>query len=314
MIWVTGCSGMLGAEICRGLLRGKKDFIGTGSELDISDFEKAESFSYDKNISAIINCAAYTSVDKAESEPRAAEKANVAGPENLSRIAEKKGAAIIHFSSDYVFDGTSTAPYKEDDPVSPLGIYGATKAEGDDRIRRSQSLHYIIRTSWLYGDGENNFPAKIIRLLNSRDEIKVVDDQKGSPTFCRTVSDAVIKIIGRLGTDMQIPGGTYNLTDSGEATWFDFAREIRRLGIECGAVKNTECRITACTSEEFNSIAKRPHYSVLDKTKIRQTLKIMPPDWKDSLADFFSLMQPNQQNGFSARCRDIYQDCRQDPV
>ena len=160
MIWVTGCSGMLGAEICRGLLRGKKDFIGTGSGLDISDFEKAESFSYDKNISAIINCAAYTSVDKAESEPRAAEKANVTGPENLSRIAEKKGAAIIHFSSDYVFDGTSTAPYKEDDPVSPLGIYGATKAEGDDRIRRSQSLHYIIRTSWLYGDGENNFPQK----------------------------------------------------------------------------------------------------------------------------------------------------------
>lgn len=305
MIWVIGCNGMLGTELCRQLKKNNFSFTGTDRSVDVTDFVSLSSFAEGKDIKWIVNCSAYTAVDKAEEEKNAAFNLNVKGPENIAKIAKKLGAKLIHISTDYVFDGngiketsvvdnetsvvepveTTIRPYKEDDPIAPIGVYGRTKALGEKRVSDNLSEFYILRTAWLYGWDGKNFVYTMIRAMQMRESVKVVNDQRGSPTFCGDLADVIQKII--LADDgKKVPYGIYNVTDMGEITWWDFTNEIKKQALELGIMTNSSCAVNPCTSAEYPTPAKRPAYSVLSKDKINRVLGQNMPDWKDSLHTF----------------------------
>lgn len=284
MIWLIGCHGMLGSEVARQLKEKKIDFTGSGREVDFTDWSVIENFVSDKKIDCIINCAAYTAVDKAESEKEEAENLNVKGPENIAILAKKIGAVLIHISTDYVFDGKASSPLTEDMSLAPLGVYGKTKADGEDAVRRNTEKHYILRTSWLYGWEGKNFVYTMIKTMNSHNSVKVVNDQKGSPTFAGNLA----KIILEIAENPSIPYGTYHCTDLGEITWWDFTNEIKSQAIKAGLLTNKNCIVNPCTTEEYPTPAKRPAYSVLNKDKIQKALGITLPDWKEGLKTFIN--------------------------
>ncbi|MCR5765516.1 MAG: dTDP-4-dehydrorhamnose reductase [Treponema sp.] len=282
MLWLIGCKGMLGTEIARQLSENKMDFIGTDIDVDITNPQALADFTHGKNISYIINCSAYTAVDKAESDADFAKKLNEDGPRNIANLAEQIHAKMIHISTDYVFDGTGTSPYTEDMPIAPIGVYGKTKATGEAAVRQSLKEHYIIRTAWLYGWAGKNFVYTMIKAMNTHDSVKVVNDQKGSPTFAGDLADVIIKLINK----QTVPYGTYHCTDLGEITWWDFTNEIKKQGIEAGLITNKNCVVNPCATSEYPTPAKRPAYSVLCKDKIQNALGITLPDWKESLKKF----------------------------
>ena len=282
MIWLIGCKGMLGTEIARQLSENKIDFVGTDIDVDITNPQALAEFVKVKDISYIINCSAYTAVDKAESDADFAKKLNEDGPRNIANLANQIHAKMIHISTDYVFDGTGNVPYTEDMPVSPIGVYGRTKAAGEFAIRQNLKEYYIIRTAWLYGWAGKNFVYTMIKAMNSHDSVKVVNDQKGTPTFAGDLANVVIQIINK----DNVPYGTYHCTDLGEITWWDFTNEIKRQGIELGLITNKECSVNPCSTDEYPTPAKRPAYSVLCKDKIQKILGITLPFWKDSLIVF----------------------------
>ena len=282
MLWLIGCKGMLGTEIARQLTENKMDFMGTDIDVDITNPQALADFAHGKNITYIINCSAYTAVDKAESDADFAKKLNEDGPRNIAKHAEQIHAKMIHISTDYVFDGTGTSPYTEDMPIAPIGVYGKTKADGEAAVRQSLKEHYIIRTAWLYGWAGRNFVYTMIKAMNSHDSVKVVNDQKGSPTFAGDLADVIINIIKK----DNVPYGTYHCTDLGEITWWDFTNEIKKQGIESGLITNKNCVVNPCTTSEYPTPAKRPAYSVLCKDKIQKALGITLPDWKESLKKF----------------------------
>ncbi len=285
MIWLVGCTGMLGSELARRLEKEKIDFVASDSRVDISDFSALEAFVCGKTIDFIINCAAYTAVDKAEAEEERAFKINSMGAENLARIAKEIGAKLIHISTDYVFDGSGNTPRTEDMAVNPVGVYGKSKADGEKRIMDILSEFYILRTAWLYGWNGKNFVYTMIRAMNSHESVKVVDDQHGTPTFCGTLSDVIISIV-KSSASNPLPYGIYHVTDEGETTWFGFTQEIKRQAAVLGILQNKACKINPCSTEEYPTPAKRPAYSVLSKKKIQDALKIQLPDWKESLSAF----------------------------
>ena len=287
MIWVIGAKGMLGQEICRQLEENKIEFTGTDIELDFTDEASCASFAQNKSISYIINCAAYTAVDKAESDQELAAKLNIKGPEVIARLAKKIGATLIHISTDYVFDGTGSSPYTEETPVKPIGVYGVTKADGEKAVRENCDKYYILRTAWLYGWKGKNFVYTIIRAINTHDSIKVVNDQRGTPTFACDLAAIILSIIEQ-NKNASVPYGTYHCTDLGEITWYDFALSIKTLGEKYGYVTNKTCTVNPCSTEEYPTPAKRPAYSVLDKTKIQKALNKSLPDWEQSLEAFIS--------------------------
>ena len=282
MIWLIGCKGMLGTEIARQLSELKVDFVGTDIDVDITNPQALEVFAKDKSIDYIINCSAYTAVDKAESDEAFAKKLNEDGPRNIANLANQIHAKMIHISTDYVFDGTGTAPYTEEMPIVPIGVYGKTKAAGEVAVRQNLNEYYIIRTAWLYGWAGKNFVYTMIKAMNTHDFVKVVNDQKGSPTFAGDLAEVIIKIIKK----NTIPYGTYHCTDLGEITWFDFTNEIKKQGVELGLFTNKDCVVNPCTTQEYPTPARRPAYSVLSKDKIQNTLGISIPFWKDSLRVF----------------------------
>ena len=282
MIWLIGCKGMLGTEIVRQLSENKIEFVGTDIDVDITNPQALESFAQGKEISYIINCSAYTAVDKAESDADFAKKLNEDGPRNIANLAKQIHAKMIHISTDYVFNGSGSSPYTEDMPIAPIGVYGKTKAAGEAAVRDSLDEHYIIRTAWLYGWAGKNFVYTMIKAMNTHDFVKVVNDQKGSPTFAGDLADVIIKIIQK----QNVPYGTYHCTDRGEITWWDFTNEIKKQGIELGLVTNKDCVVIPCTTDEYPTPATRPAYSVLSKDKIQKTLGITLPFWKDSLSVF----------------------------
>ena len=287
MIWVIGCRGMLGTELCRQLSESGIDFIGTDSTTDITDFSSLESFcsSHDGKIDFIVNCAAYTAVDKAESDEALAEKINYLGAGNVAKIAKKIGAKLIHVSTDYVFDGTGKTPYAEDDPIAPLGVYGRTKALGEKAVSESGADFYILRTAWLYGWAGKNFVYTMLRAMNMRESVKVVCDQRGTPTFCGTLARVIIQI----AKSGNVPFGIYHVTDEGETTWFEFTKEIQRQAKDLSFVPNVgRCAVNSCTTEEYPTPAKRPAYSVLSKQKIQSALSMKLPSWQESLGEFLS--------------------------
>ena len=284
MIWVIGYKGMLGSEICRQLTENNIQFVRSDVDVDITDIEALEQFAKCRAVTWIINCAAYTAVDKAESDIELAHKLNVEGPENIAKVAKKYGAKLIHISTDYVFDGTGDTPRTEDMPVAPIGVYGVTKAKGEEAVRNNTDKYYILRTAWLYGWAGKNFVYTMIRAMNTHDAVKVVNDQKGTPTFAGNLAKVILQIID----DKTVSYGTYHVTDLGEITWWDFTNEIKKQGIEAGWIseKGKNCVVNPCTTDEYPTPAKRPAYSVLSKDKIQKTLGITLPDWKESLKVF----------------------------
>ena len=284
MIWLIGCKGMLGTEIARQLSENKMNFVGTDIDVDITNPQALSEFANGKDISYIINCSAYTAVDKAESDAEFAKKLNEDGPRNISKLANQIHAKMVHISTDYVFDGTGNVPYTEDTPVAPIGVYGKTKAAGEDAVRQNLKEYYIIRIAWLYGWAGKNFVYTMIKAMNTHDSVKVVNDQKGSPTFAGDLASVIIKIINK----NDVPYGTYHCTDLGKITWWDFTNEIKKIGVEKGIITNKECVVNPCTTDDYPTPAKRPAYSVLSKDKIQKTLNIKLPEWKESLKKFMN--------------------------
>ena len=284
MIWVIGYKGMLGSEICRQLTENNIQFVRSDVDVDITDIEALEQFAKCRAVTWIINCAAYTAVDKAESDIELAHKLNVDGSANIAKVAKKYGAKLIHISTDYVFDGTGTTPRTEDMPVAPIGVYGVTKAKGEEAVRNNTDKYYILSTAWLYRWAGKNFVYTVLRAMNTHDAVKVVNDQKGTPTFAGNLAKVILQIID----DKTVPYGTYHVTDLGEITWWDFTNEIKKQGIEAGWINETgkNCVVNPCTTDEYPTPAKRPAYSVLSKDKIQKTLGITLPDWKESLKVF----------------------------
>lgn len=281
MIWLIGHRGMLGSEISSVLREAGLDFIGSGSELSILDPAALEAFASGKGIGWIINCAAYTDVDSAEDHREACYGLNVDGPRILGSLASRIEARVIHFSSDYVFDGMAARPYIEDDPTSPLGVYGLSKSLGEESLRSVCPAHVIIRTSWLYGAKRANFVSTMLRLMFEKSDIGVVADQRGSPTYAADLASAVLSIVRA-----PMPAfGTYHFANIGEATRYEFAVEIRERGLEYGLLERP-CRISPLTSAQYPTRAKRPAYSALSTEKIRRDYGLRIPDWRDSLRSF----------------------------
>lgn len=281
MIWLVGDKGMLGTELAGLLAASGLEFEGSDREVDILDPRALALFAAGKKIDWIVNCAAYTAVDRAEDEAEFCSKLNAGGPENLAGLARSVGARILYISTDYVFDGSGSMPRLEDDPVSPIGVYGRTKAEGEARLRAACSEHVIVRTAWLYGKHGPNFVYTMLKAMAAKDRIGVVADQRGTPTCAKDLAGAIVKILRSPHPEF----GTFHFTDSGETSWYDFAVEIQRLGRESGILER-DCSIDALTTAQYPTKAKRPAYSVLSKEKIKAAYGLKIPAWEDSLAAF----------------------------
>ena len=259
--------------------------IGLGSrEIDVTKSEQVDTIVMDLAPHLVINCAAYTAVDRAESEPEAAFAVNRTGPENLANVCRRLRIPLIHMSTDYVFDGRSNRPYLEEDPVNPINVYGLSKWEGEQAVRTCLPEHLIVRTAWLYGVHGHNFVKTMLRLAREREELRVVVDQHGSPTWTGDMSTALVKMSLKVLTDLDpISWGTYHYCSAGETTWYDFARLIVEEARRTGPVKAT-C-IVPITSAEFPSSTSRPAYSVLDCNRIGRVFGITPRPWPLALAE-----------------------------
>ena len=285
-IWLIGNKGMLGTELSLLLEKTSLPYLVSDLEIDITRPASLKSFAEEnKPIAWIINCAAYTAVDRAEDDAETCSRLNTLGASNIAACAKSIGARLIHISTDYVFDGKARFPYREDDETNPTGVYGLTKRDGELAVTENNPNSYIIRTAWLYGKHGNNFVHTMLRLMNERSEVKVVDDQRGSPTWTFDLASLIISFIREAARGKPAPSGIYHFTNEGEITWFDFAKEIYRQGREQGRIVN-ECTVKPCTSAEFPAKVKRPAYSVLDKTKIKTALGITIPLWNESLRKF----------------------------
>lgn len=290
MIWLIGSKGMLASEISFQLKKEGIPFVGTDSEVDITDKQALYDFcDAHKDIDWIINCAAYTAVDKQEDDEEKAELLNSMGPGNIAEAAKKAGARLIHLSTDYVFDGKGTVPYTEEMSVCPESVYGRTKALGEEMIRLLLPNHsFIIRTAWLYGFDGKNFVYTMTRLFNERESVKVVNDQKGTPTYAGDLASAILKLISKVNENEEsVKNGIYHFSNLGEITWYDFACAIYEEGRNSGRIIH-ECLISPCSSDEYIQKAKRPAYSVLCKDKIMQSLGITIPQWQESLSLFMN--------------------------
>ena len=275
-ILVTGANGQLGSEMRRLGTVSPNNYIFTDvAELDITDANAVLSAVKDNAIEIIINCAAYTNVDKAESDEATAELINATAVANLAAAMKEVGGTLFHVSTDYVFGLDGNTPRTEDMPVNPLGVYGRTKLLGERAIEASGCKALIFRTAWLYSEYGNNFLKTMLRLTAEREQLNVVFDQVGTPTYAGDLALAIFSII-EAGV---YPGneGIYHFSNEGVCSWYDFAVEI------AAAAGNTNCRINPCHSSEFPSPVTRPPYSVPDKTKIKNTFDIDIPHWRESM-------------------------------
>lgn len=280
MIWLVGNKGMLGHEVETLLASAGTDLVVSDLDVNITDSEAVNRFVMGKPITWIVNCAAYTAVDKAESEPDRAMSINRDGPENLAECATGIGARILNISTDYVFDGQKLGPYEETDRPNPQCVYGETKLAGEVAVSKNPG-HVILRTSWLYGVSGPNFVSTMLRLMDERDELGIVDDQRGSPTYAGDLAKAAKAVIDHRNP----PPGVYHFSNDGETTWFGFAREIYEQALRMGLL-NSECQIRPISTSEYPTPAKRPENSVLDKTRIRSELGIELSPWQDSLKHY----------------------------
>ena len=280
-ILVTGAYGQLGNEV-RILSANypEYNFMFTDVDsLDITDKDELIDFVTGNDIRYIINCAAYTAVDKAEDDAELCEKINAAAVKNLGLAAAEAGAGIIHVSTDYVFDGTSCRPYTEDMPTKPCSVYGKTKLKGEKNLLKACPNPIIIRTAWLYSPFGNNFVKTMIKLGSERESLNVIFDQVGTPTYALDLADAILKAMDQtIDTDHE-KGGIYHFSNEGVCSWYDFTIKIHEI-----AGINT-CKVNPIETKDYPTKAARPHYSVLNKTKIKQTFNITIPHWEASLKE-----------------------------
>ena len=280
-VLITGSNGQLGSEIKKLATNySKLDFIFKDlPELDICNFEALQAFIMDNNINAVINCAAYTAVDKAEEDAEIAEKVNSKGVINIVNALQTVNGKLIHISTDYVFDGDHFLPYKETDPVSPVGVYGETKRAGELAVINSDIDSIVIRTSWLYSSNGNNFVKTILRLGKEKESLGVIFDQVGTPTYARDLAKTCLEILtGVNALKISKNGNLYHYSNEGVASWYDFAISIMELG-------GVNCKVKPIQTRDYLTLAKRPQYSVLNKSKIKTDFKIEIPYWRDSLKD-----------------------------
>jgi dTDP-4-dehydrorhamnose reductase len=289
-ILVTGSDGQLGKEL-KGLAASFSHPIAIGFEfiflskedLPIHHFESVKNIFNVHRPQYCINCAAYTAVDKAESEKDLAFQINGEAVGILATVCKEYDCRFIHISTDYVFDGTASVPYKEDSSTNPQSVYGASKLEGEDLAMQFNPGSIIIRTSWIYSQFGKNFVKTMLRLMNEKEEVGVVNDQFGSPTYAADLAETILQIITGLPTHLPIAIGTpltthgiYHFSNEGVISWYEFALAIKELS-------GSKCKVNPITTPQYPTPAKRPAYSVLDKTKIQQTFGISLKDWKQSL-------------------------------
>lgn len=277
-VLVTGANGQLGSEL---KLVASADYIFTDiAELDITDVDAVAEFVERNRIDTIVNCAAYTNVELAEEEGDIAERVNTTAVAILAGVAKRYNARLIHISTDYVFGGEHfDAPIKESKTPAPLGVYGRTKLLGERAIADSGCDYVIFRTSWLYSAFGKNFVKTILCLASKREELRVVSDQIGSPTYARDLA----KVIAQICQSRDFEGGIYHYSNRGEISWYDFARAIVEI-------RGAECKISPCTTAEYGAKAPRPAYSVLDTSKICRALGCDIPEWRVSLTECINKM------------------------
>jgi dTDP-4-dehydrorhamnose reductase len=281
-ILVTGKNGQLGSELqAIASLHPQYDFIFTDREtLDITNRDEVDDFFSKKLPHFCINAAAYTAVDKAETERDLAVKVNAEAVGYLSLACKKYGAKFIHISTDYVFDGTASEPYKEEDETNPVNFYGLTKLMGEELALTNHPGSIVIRTSWVYSSYGSNFVKTMLRLMSEKSAINVVNDQYGSPTYARDLADAILAIIKSAPTSILSPGSIYHFSNSGAISWFEFASAIKEISA-------SSCSVSPIPTSSYPTPAKRPTYSVFDKTKISTSYGIEIKDWKKSLQQCF---------------------------
>lgn len=275
-ILVTGCNGQLGNEM-QLLSAGHPDFnyfFTDVKELDITDENAVKAFIEANSIDCVVNCAAYTAVDKAEADEARADVLNHVAPGYLARAVHARGGQMVHVSTDYVFDGTAHVPYREDAPTCPATAYGRTKLAGEEAVKQECPESAIIRTAWLYSTFGNNFVKTMLRLGREKECLGVIFDQIGTPTYARDLAAAIFAVL-----EQGIVPGIYHFSNEGVISWYDFTKAIHRIaGID-------GCKVRPLHTEEYPAPAARPHYSVLDKTKIKETYHIEIPYWEDSLEE-----------------------------
>ena len=289
-VLVTGSNGQLGTELRRLALDSPHHFIFTdinslpGVEtvyLDISDRASIDIIAESEKVDIIVNCAAYTDVERAESEIDMAMLLNHQAVENLAGAAASRDAALIHISTDYIFSGEGNLPIREDAVPAPKGVYGSTKLAGEKAIQKSACRSVIVRTSWLYSPYGRNFVKTMRRLMQESGQIRVVYDQVGSPTYAADLADTLMQIIQGPRIDGK---AVYHYSDEGAVSWYDFAQAIREIS-------GFDCKIIPCRSEDYPTKARRPHYSVLDKSAIKRAYRLEIPYWRDSLARCIDIME-----------------------
>ena len=273
-ILITGANGQLGRELTKQYKeKGNVELILTDVDtLDITNVNDVYKMVNETRPDVIINCAAHTAVDKCEDDVDNAYKINAVGPKNLAAAMNAIGGEIVQVSTDYVFDGTSEMPYLEFDKPCPASVYGQTKYDGEEFVKSLNPKHYIVRTAWLYGDG-NNFVKTMIRLGENNPEVKVVNDQFGSPTSTTDLARVIISLVENKNY------GIFHATCKGQCSWYDFAKEIFEL-------KGMDVNLLPCTTEEFKSRAQRPKYSVLRNYMLELTTGDITRDWKESLKEY----------------------------
>jgi dTDP-4-dehydrorhamnose reductase len=278
-ILITGSNGQLGSEI-RNVSQDYKtvNFIFKDlPDLDICNFEELQNFILKNSVNTVINCAAYTAVDKAEEDEAIARKVNAEGVSNIVKALQKVNGKLIHISTDYVFNGNHFSPYKESDPISPIGVYGETKREGELAVINSALDAIVIRTSWLYSSYGNNFVKTMLRLGAEKEQLGVIFDQVGTPTYARDLAKTCLEILcGKNLEEISAKGKMYHFSNEGVASWYDFALAIMKIG-------KVACNVNPIQTKDYPTLAKRPHFSVLNKSKIKTDFDIEIPYWRDSL-------------------------------
>lgn len=291
MIWLIGNKGMLGMDVETMFRERKFDFIAGDVEADITLLDALLEFTKDKSIDWIVNCSAYTAVDRAESDADKSFAVNAQGVENIAIIAKQKKARLIHISTDYVFDGAKRGEYREEDSPGPQGVYGESKLEGERRITKNWDQHFILRTAWLYGLHGANFVHTMLRLFGERDEVRVVNDQWGSPTFTMDLAWMIGEIIARDAKDF----GVYHFSNAGRITWYQFAVKIYEIARRLHIIER-DVRILPITTADYPTPAKRPANSCLSKEKIQKTFQMTVTSWDLSLERFMSLYKARVSN------------------
>ena len=289
MIWLIGNKGMLGQQVEKLFKRKRLSYLASDKEVDITNYPILKEFTKNIKLAWIINCSGYTDIDKAEKEIEKAFLINRDGVRNISKIAIEKQAKLIHISTDYVFNGEKDThlSYTEDDKTEPINLYGESKLAGEKEIKETFKKYFIIRTAWLYGRGGKNFVSTMLKLFKEKEEIKVVSDQWGSPTYTVDLAEVIVEIINNDSDKF----GIYHFTNEGVTNWYEFAREIYRKSKKLGIIdSNKEVKIRAIETKEYSTFAQRPKWSWLSKEKIKRELNLEIRNWEDALTDFLSFL------------------------